>query len=57
MCICEMLIPLNPDASQLASYCALGFIIVMSVLFVQSLLTSLIGKVFSMVDKMKNNQQ
>ena len=52
-----MLIPLNPDASQLASYCALGFIIVMSVLFVQSLLTSLIGKVFSMVDKMKNNQQ
>ncbi len=56
MYICEALIPLNPEFSQLISYCALGFLIVMSVLFIQSLLAGIVGKIFIAVDKLKKNQ-
>ncbi len=56
MYICDMLIPLNPDATQQAFYCVLGFVIVMCVLLMQSLLTSFIGKIFSVVEKLRNSQ-
>ena len=56
MYICEALIPLNPDTSQLLSYCTAGFLIVMSVLFVQSLLAGLVGKIFIAAEKMKKDK-
>ena len=53
MYICEALIPLNPNISQLLSYCTAGFLIVMSVLLVQSLLAGLVGKILSQVEGAK----
>ena len=48
------LIPLEPNAEQIAMFSALGFCIVMAVLMLLSLLTSLIGQGFVATDKIKD---
>ncbi len=47
------LIPLEPNAEQIAMFSALGFCIVMVVLICLSSVTSLIGKAFVTADKIK----
>ena len=50
-----MLIPLDPSWPEILKFSAMGFCVVMVVLGLQSLLTSLIGAMFTMADKAKTN--
>lgn len=50
-----MLIPLDPSWPEILSFSAMGFCVVMVVLGLQSLLTSLIGAMFTAADKVKAN--
>lgn len=53
MIIAEMLIPMHPNLMQMAGFCAAGFLLVMFVLAFQSVLTSLIGKIFTSIENQK----
>ncbi len=53
MIIAEMLIPMHPNLMQMAGFCAAGFLLVMFVLAFQSVLTSLIGKIFTSIENHK----
>ncbi|MBP3526421.1 MAG: hypothetical protein J6J65_07805 [Opitutales bacterium] len=53
MIIAEMLIPMHPSLAQMAGFCAAGFLLVMFVLAFQSVLTSLIGRIFTSVENRK----
>lgn len=53
MIIAEMLIPMHPNLAQIAGFCAAGFLLVMFVLAFQSVLTSLIGRIFTSVENRK----
>jgi len=44
-----------PSMSQLLAFSAVGFLVVMFVLLIQSLLTAAIGKAFVAFEKFKNN--
>lgn len=49
-------VPLNMTLLQMASFCGVGFLIVMVILAVLAMCTSIIGKFFESVDK-KNKYQ
>ena len=53
MIIAEMLIPMHPSLAQMAGFCTAGFLLVMFVLAFQSVLTSLIGRIFTSVENRK----
>ena len=51
MLIAETMIPADPSLTQMITFSALGFVIVMSVLLFQSALTAFIGKIFINLNK------
>lgn len=56
MLFCEALLSSNPTISQILVYSGIGFCFVMSVLLIQSILTSILGKIFvSISNKQKKD--
>ena len=53
MILAETLIPTYPSFTQMMLFSALGFGVVMTVLFVQSIFMALIGKIFMAIAKNK----
>ena len=53
MIIAETLIPMHPTSWQMAGFCTAGFLLVMFVLAFQSILTALIGKIFTTFENSK----
>ena len=51
MIIAETIIPTHPTLVQMIGFCISGFLLVMIVLYCQSVLTSLVGKCFMAFQK------